>query len=49
MPATETQTLAAVIRSTWKALALADQSDADELLPIIKATLESLEELEAAD
>lgn len=49
MSANELKTLAAVIRKTWKDLALADQSDADSLLEIIKETLGSLETLEGGE
>ncbi len=46
MPAT---TISNVIRNAWKALALADQTDADEVLAVLKAALASLEELEAGE
>jgi hypothetical protein len=49
MSVTELKTLASVIRKTWKDLALADQTDADSLLQIIKETLESLETLEGGE
>lgn len=48
MTETESRSLSGVIRQTWRELALADQSDADALLEIIKQTLEKLEELETA-
>ena len=48
MSAAELKTLATVIRTTWKQLALADQTEADQLLEILKETLTSLEEIEAA-
>jgi hypothetical protein len=47
MSATELKTLSKIIKMGWKQLALADQDDADEMLKILKETLESLEELEA--
>ena len=44
-----TATLSSVIRKAWKDLALSDQTDADEVLAILKATLKALEELEAGE
>lgn len=49
MSATELKTLAMIIRSTWKQLANADQTDPDELLKIIKEQTEALESLEAGE
>lgn len=49
MSATELKNLAAIIRNTWKQLALADQSDADEMIAIIKEQTEALEALEAGE
>ena len=49
MSVTEIATLATIIRTGWKELALADQTDADQLLEVIKTTLESLEALEAGE
>lgn len=49
MSDTESKALAKIIRSTWKDLALADQTDADQLLEILKATLENLEQLESSN
>lgn len=46
MPEPRTKALATAIKNGWKKLALADQSDADELAKVIK---ELLEELEAID
>jgi hypothetical protein len=46
---TKRLTLTEAIRKSWKALALADQSDADSLLAIIKETLEELEAIEATE
>ncbi len=41
-------TLADVIRTGWKKLALADQTDADEVVKTLREVLEDLERLEAA-
>ncbi len=49
MSANELKTLAMIIRQTWKQLANADQTDADELLAIIKTQTEALEQLEGAE
>ena len=49
MSAAELKTLATIIRKTWKDLALADQSDADALMAIIKEQTEALEMLEAGE
>ena len=49
MSTPDAKTLAAIIRTGWKELALADQTDADQLLEVIKTTLESLEALEAGE
>ncbi len=48
MSEAESKVLANIIRGTWKDLALADQSDADQLLEILKTALENLEQLEAS-
>lgn len=49
MPAVEQPTLSKIIRTGWKQLANADQSDADEMLAITKQVLEQLETLEEAE
>ena len=49
MSGTEAKNLNAIIRNTWKSLALADQTDADSLLEVLKEALESLEALEAGE
>lgn len=49
MPEIEEKTVSQIIRKTWKQLALADQTDADALMEVIKETLEGLESLEAQE
>ncbi|MES2788119.1 MAG: hypothetical protein V4719_00760 [Planctomycetota bacterium] len=49
MSVTEAKTIAMIIRNTWKQLALADQTDADELIAIIKEQTEALEAMEAGE
>jgi hypothetical protein len=39
--------LSKIILAGWRSLALADQSDADALLEVLKEVLEGLEEIEA--
>lgn len=46
MSANELKTLAKIVKSGWKQLALADQTDADELVEILRDVLESIEKLE---
>ena len=41
-----TPTLGQIICSGWKKLALADQTDADEVVKILQETLEQLEAVE---
>lgn len=45
--AEQPQTIAQIIRTRWKKLALADQTDADEMVAALKEVLEELERLEA--
>jgi hypothetical protein len=46
MSAKDLKALAALTRKSWKSLALADQSDADEMVGILKNLLEGLDAIE---
>lgn len=46
MSANELKSLAKIIKSGWKQLALADQEEPEQLIEILKETLEALETLE---
>lgn len=46
MSVEEIKTLRSLVKNGWKKLALADQTCAEEILEILKATLEGMDELE---
>jgi hypothetical protein len=46
MAAKDLKALAALTRKSWKNLALADQSDAEEMVSILKNLLEKLDAIE---
>ncbi len=49
MSAAELKTLAKLSKSGWKKLANADQSDADEVIAILKEILEGIDQIEEAE
>lgn len=49
MSISEQKTLAKLIKNGWKELALSDQTDADEVVQIVRNLLESLEKLESEE
>ena len=49
MSAAELKTLAKLSKSGWKKLANADQSDADEVLAILREILEGIDQIEEAE
>ena len=49
MSISEQKTLAKLIKNGWKDLALADQTDADEMREIVRDLLESLEKIEEGE
>ena len=49
MSAVELKALAKLSKSGWKKLANADQSDADEVLVILREVLEEVDRIEAAE